>query len=317
MSCECAQCRQHYRTLGIAFGIPSESEIQQAYQESAKQWNPEFFEGYASLRADAEEHYEQIQIAYRELKEHNTDAAGSTVEGAAVQPSIAAIPPSTFIRPTIVTEPSSFIRSTDVSEPSAFIRSSIVPEPSAFTQPSASLPPREEVPAITFRASPDIAFKASPAISFGDAPGCLVAPHFTPEAEEMIAQHLGNGKLGAPLAIVDLSGTRSLPHSYAQFLLLTELGIMVRDVRKIVSLLWFRDLGEIHLIDRQKPGKSGMWQSLFDGGSGGQSKSVLEIYRNNGTLFYSLSGHADDSVKKVIYDFLLGKKNQSQPLARE
>jgi hypothetical protein len=295
MSCECAQCRQHYRTLGIAFGIPSESETQQAYQESAKQWNPEFFEGYASLRADAEEHFEQIQIAYRELKAHNAAMAESTVESFTVQPSSTTIPPSAFIRPTVVTEPSAFLRST------------AVPEPSAFTQPSAGLPPREEAPVFTFRASPPISFR--------DAPGCLVAPHFTPEAEEMIRQHLG--KLGAPLAIVDLSGTRSLPRSYAQFLLLTELGIMVRDARKIVSLLWFRDLGEIHFIDKQKPAKSGMWQSLFDGGSGSQSKCVLEIYRNNGTFFYSLSSHADDSVKKVIYDFLLGKKNQSQPLARE
>jgi hypothetical protein len=255
------------------------------------------------LRKDAEEHFAQIQIAYRELKAHNAVGGGSAVESVAVQPPIAAIPPSTFIRSSVVTEPSAFIRSTDVSEPSAFI------------QPSASVPPREEAPAIPFKAAPDIAFRASPAISFGDAPGCLVAPHFTPEAEEMIRQHLG--KLGAPLAIVDLSGTRSAAHNYAQFLLLTELGIMVRDARKIVSLLWFRDLGEIHFIDKQKPGKSGMWQSLFDGGSGSQSKCVLEIYRNNGTLFYSLSSHADDSVKKVIYDFLLGKKNQSQPLVRE
>jgi hypothetical protein len=248
MSCECAQCRQHYRTLGIAFGIPEESAIEEAYREAVKQWHPDLYENYASLRADAEEHFKQIQIAFRELKEHNAAVAESPVESAVVQP-------------------------------------------------------QEEVPSTSV--------EAAPSISFGDAPGCLVAPHFTPEAEEMIAQHLG--KLGTPLAIVDLTGTRSLPRSYAQFLLLTELGIMVRDARKIVSLLWFRDLGEINLIDKQKPGKSGMWQSLFEGVSGSQSKCVLQIYRNNGTLFYSLSGQADDSVKKVIYDFLHRKKNQSQP----
>jgi hypothetical protein len=253
MSCECAQCRQHYRTLGIAFGIPEESAIEEAYREAVKQWHPDLYENYASLRADAEEHFKQIQIAFRELKEHNAAVAESTVESVAVQPK------NEMVERVIIQ------------------------------------PQREE----------------APAISFGDAPGCLVAPHFTPEAEEMIAQH--RGKLGTPLAIVDLTGTRSLPRSYAQFLLLTELGIMVRDARKIVSLLWFRDLGEINLIDKQKPGKSGMWQSLFEGVSGSQSKCVLQIYRNNGTLFYSLSGQADDSVKKVIYDFLHRKKNQSQP----
>lgn len=305
MSCECGQCRQHYRILGIAFGIPDESEIQKAYQESVNQWNPELFQGYASLQADAEEHLEQIQIAYRGLKEHNSVAAESTVESVAVEPSsfviqpIAVIQPTVATEPSVVTEPWAAIKPNVVIESIAVVGQSAVAEPTAVTEPVAVIQPREE---------------ARP-ISFGDAPGCLVAPHFTPEADEMIAQHLG--KLGAPVAIVDLTGARSLPRSYAQFLLLTELGIMVRDARKIVSLLWFRDLGEINLIDKQKPGKSGLWQSLFEGGSSSQSKGVLEIYRNNGTLFYSLSGHADDSVKKVIYDFLQRKKNQPQPLARE
>jgi hypothetical protein len=308
MSCDCGQCRQHYRTLGIAFGIPEESEIQQAYQEAVKQWNPEFFQDFASLRADAEEHFEQIQIAFRELKEHNAALAESAGESAAVQPPSVVIDPSAFLRSTVVSEPSV------VSEPAVFTQPSFVSEPAVFTQPNAvSEPAVLAQPSAVFERS--VVREAAPSISFGDAPGCLVGPHFTPEAEEMIRQHLG--KLGAPLAIVDLSGTRSPLRNYAQFLLLTELGIMVRDVRKIVSLLWFRDLGEVILIDKQKPGKSGMWQSLFDGGSSSQSKSVLEIYRNNGTLFYSLSSHAEDNVKKVIYDFLLGKRNQSQPLARE
>ncbi len=259
MSCECAKCRQHYRTLGIAFGIPEESAIEEAYRESVKQWHPDLYENYASLRADAEEHFKQIQIAFRELKEHNAAVAGSPVEGGGVQP------------------------------------------------PSVGIQPKEEAPSASFNAAPPI--------SFGDAPGCLVAPHFTPEAEELIALH--KGRLDTALALIDLTGARSNTGNYAQFLLLTELGIMVRDARKVISLLWYKDLGEINLIDKQKPGKTGMWQSLFEGGSGSQSKCVLEIYRSNGTLFYSLSGQADDSVKKVIHDFLLRKKNQSPALARE
>src|ERR1017187_3524750 len=86
MSCDCAQCRQHYRTLGIAYGIPSESEVEEAYHESVKQWHPDLYENYASLRADAEEHFKQIQIAFRELKEHNAAVAESPVESAVVQP---------------------------------------------------------------------------------------------------------------------------------------------------------------------------------------------------------------------------------------
>ena len=80
MSCECAQCRQHYRTLGIAFGIPEESAIQAAYQEGLKEWNPELYQDYEFLRADAEEHFKQIQVAYRELQQHNGPQGGLPVE---------------------------------------------------------------------------------------------------------------------------------------------------------------------------------------------------------------------------------------------
>ena len=56
-----------------------------------------------------------------------------------------------------------------------------------------------------------------------------------------------------------------------------------------------------------------MWQSLMGGPSGSQPKVELEIGRNNGTLFFSISSQAEDSVKKVIYDFLLNAKQQAQP----
>ncbi len=97
MSCDCGQCRQHYRTLGIGFGIPEESAIEEAYREAVKQWHPDLFENYASLRADAEEHFKQIQVAYRELKEHNTvSAEGSPVESGALQPKREEMPPISF-----------------------------------------------------------------------------------------------------------------------------------------------------------------------------------------------------------------------------
>jgi hypothetical protein len=128
------------------------------------------------------------------------------------------------------------------------------------------------------------------------------------EVEEIIARHLG--KIDTALAIVDLGGARSYPASYSHFLLLATRGIMVRDARNIVSLLWYKDLGDIHLIDKQ--GKPGMWQSLVGGSSSGHSKYALEIYRNDGMLFHAISGQVEDSVKKIIYDFLLIRKSQMQ-----
>lgn len=242
MSCECAQCRQHYKTLGIAFGIPEEAAIEEAYREGVKQWHPDLYENYASLRADAEEHFKQIQIAYRELKDHNTvSAAEVKVEKVVVQAQ------------------------------------------------------KEE----------------KPAISFGEAPGCLITKQFTSQIEEMIAPHMG--KLGQAQAIVDISGRRSRTGDFPQFLLLASRGIMMRDSRGMISVLWYADLGEIKLIDQRKQGKPSGWQKFMGGLSGGSSSCVLQIDRSTGVNFCTLSGQVDDSVKMVIYDFLVRQKPQTQP----
>jgi hypothetical protein len=45
--------------------------------------------------------------------------------------------------------------------------------------------------------------------------------------------------------------------------------------------------------------------------SGGQHRYSLRIFRRSGAPFYTIAGQADDSVKKVIYNFLLRKKYQS------
>jgi len=254
MSCDCGKCKEHYRTLGIAYGIPSESEIQEAYKESAKQWHPDLYENFASLRADAEEHFKHIQIAFRELKEHNAIGGEAPTQSARTE------------------SPSQSSRTGSQSQ-------------------SGGAEAVRETP------------RDTPAISFGGALGCQVAPDFTQEAQEIISRNLG--KLGTAVALVDLGG------SYAQFMLLAQLGMMVRDNRNLVSMLWYKDLGDINLIEKQ--GKGGMWQSLVGGASGGQAKSVLEIYRNNGTLFHSISSQVDDSVKRVIYDFLLHEKLQPHP----
>ncbi len=254
MSCDCGQCRQHYRTLGIAYGVPSESEIQEAYREAIKLWHPDQYENYASLRADAEEHFKQIQVAYRGLKEHNATPEELPEESVAVQPRKA-------------------------------------PEESAAAKP-------EDTPSI------------SPSLSFDDAPGCLVAPQFTVEVEEIIALYLG--KIDKALAIVDLDGARSYPASYSHFLLLATRGIMVRDARNIVSLLWYKDLGEVNLIDKRRDGKLSLSQRLIENISGSHHFYSLQINRSDGTRFFSITDQVDDNIKTIIYDFLLIRKSQMQ-----
>jgi hypothetical protein len=253
MSCECAKCRQHYRTLGIAFGIPEESAIDEAYRESVKQWHPDLYENYASLRADAEEHFKQIQIAFRELKEHNATLAGAPVESVVIQPSSVRVGPSVVVQ-------------------------------------------REEE-------APSIAFSAAPAISFDNAPGCLAASQFTDEVKEIIERHMA--KSDTPLAIIDLNGGRTRAN-YSHFFLLTSRGVLVRDARNVMSLLWYKDMGELAYTEKGSTGKSNFWQQI----SGGGAKRSLQIYRSDGNHFFSVPDAVDDNIKEVLYNFLSRQKLQ-------
>jgi hypothetical protein len=221
--------------------------MEEAYREGVKQWNPDLYQDYPSLRADAEERLKQLQVAYRELKEHNTVAAEVPVVKVVVEAR----------RP--------------------------------------DLPPREVVPAI----------------SFGGALGCLTAKQFTSQIEEMVAPHLG--RLGLAQAIVDLSGSRSRNPNFSQFMLLASRGIMVRDSRNMISVIWYTDLGEVKLIEPHQQSKPSGWQKFMGGLSGGAQGTVLQIDRSNGVSFYTISNQVDDSVKMVIYNFLLEQKAQAQP----
>ena len=245
MSCDCAKCREHYKTLGFMFGVPSESEIENSYRELVKQWHPDLYENYASLRADAEEHFKQIQVAYRELQEHNTVTAEAPVRKAAVQ------------------------------------------------TPSVVVQQKEE----------------APAISLAGAPGCLMVKEFTHEIQEMVAPHLG--RLGLAMAIVDLSGSRGRSATFSHFFLLAARGIMMRDSRNIISVIWYTDLGEVSLIDRNKSGKMSSWQKLMGGASSGQPSYELHINRSNGANFCVISNQVDDRVKQAIYEFLMRQKPQT------
>jgi len=171
---------------------------------------------------------------------------------------------------------------------------------SASSEPSFEQRPTESV----YRAVPVV---ETAQISFDGAPGCLMAQNFTAAAKEAFERHLG--RQDSPLAIVDLSQSHN--GSFSQFLLLTSRGIMVRDARNIVSVIWYSDLGTVDLIDRSRPGKS-TWQR-FVGKIGGLPEGyVLQICRSNGALFYSISGEASDAVKSILHSFLLSKKLEAQ-----
>jgi hypothetical protein len=258
MSCDCARCRQHYRMLGFTYGVPTEPEIQEAYREAIKQWHPDLYENYASLRAEAEDRFKQIQVAFRELKEHNSVGAESPAEGA----------------------------------PAGGVSAG-----GAETQGVAgqSVPDKPE---------------ELPYIAFGAATGCLNAGHFTPEAEAIVARHLG--KLGSAVAIVDLGGVRSYDGSFSQFLLLATRGILVRDARNMMSLLWYTDLGEINLVDRGGSAKPGSWQKLVKN-IAGPPKTELQVYRSNGVPFLTIANQVEDGVTTAIYEFLVRQKAQAKP----
>ena len=147
-------------------------------------------------------------------------------------------------------------------------------------------------------------------LSFGKAPGAFTAPRLPPQVEQIIGTHLGPDQKA--LAIVDLSRDGTNPGDFSQFLLMASHAVIVRGAEGNDSIIWYTDLGDISLIDHRKDGKLGVWQTVLEKVSGTEQKYTLEIHRRNGAHFFSLAGQTDDSVKKVIYNFLLHKKYQPQ-----
>jgi hypothetical protein len=154
------------------------------------------------------------------------------------------------------------------------------------------------------------AVEEPPPISFGNSRGCFTTPNFPPRAVSIFGRHLQDTEKA--LAFIDLSGPRAEPEGFREYLLLTSYRLFVRDTFNIVSLLWYTDLGEIKLEERFKGGKPGFWQKTVENISGPQPRLALQIDRHNGTSFYSIKGEADDSVKKVIYNFLLQMKQKTR-----
>ncbi|MGA2652213.1 MAG: J domain-containing protein [Terracidiphilus sp.] len=242
MPCACATCLHHARTLALADKQISKASIRKAFRAQAKLWHPDRFENDEPKRLEAEEHFKQIQVAYRELWEHHENPI--------------------------------------------------------------QLPPEEEI-SPKRRPAPDF-----PHISFGGAPGCFVAPDFSYLAERIAARHLPNPENA--VAIVDLSGAWSTAPTFKQFILFTRDGILLRNARQIISLLWYTHLGEISLVDQRKQGKLGIWQRIVERISGIEQKYALQIDRRDGTSFCIIGSQVDDSVKKVMYSFLLQMKSRAR-----
>jgi hypothetical protein len=148
-----------------------------------------------------------------------------------------------------------------------------------------------------------------PSISFGGAPRCFLTPDFPRHAQQIIADHLGDPENA--LAIVDLSSGGSPADSFSQYILFTLHGILVRNAHKIVSLLWYTDLGEVKLMVRRRYGKLRFWHKLVDKLYGAQPRYSILIYRRNGALFCAFADEMDDSAKKVVYKFLLRRKSEN------
>jgi len=146
-----------------------------------------------------------------------------------------------------------------------------------------------------------------PTIHFGDALGCFAAPDFPGYVREAIeAAHLDSTEV--PIGFVDLSGGKARA---ARYILLGNHKMYIRDASGILSVVWYVDLGSIRLVDRKEQ-KQGAWQRIAEKIAGKTQRHSLQIDRLDLSRFYTLTDRPDDSVKKVIYNFLRQMKSNSQ-----
>ncbi|HUN83256.1 MAG TPA: J domain-containing protein [Terracidiphilus sp.] len=256
MPCVCERCLENAKTLGFAPKAPTKVVVRRAYRVAAKQWHPDRFDRFPAKRAEAEERFKHIQVAYRELWEHCETPVKLVPDRATAEPADA--------EGGLVDDR---VAARKVDEGSV--------------------------------------------LSFGGAPYCFVPPHFSPYASEIIVTTRLEGSEKV-VAFVDLSAGVSGGRAQGEYILLTSYRVFVRDALHIVSFVWFTDLGEVLLVDRNKHGKPRIWNWIVDLFPAINPRFSLLIYRRNRTLLYSLAGGADDRVKRVIYNFLLQKKSQAR-----
>jgi hypothetical protein len=147
----------------------------------------------------------------------------------------------------------------------------------------------------------------TPRIVFGGDAGCFVAPNFPDRIREIIAEARIEAS-DPPVAFIELTpGTASR----SQFILLTGHRMYVRDAKGLLSVVWYSDLGSIRLVDRRDE-KKGAWQKIADTIAGKTQTCSLQIDRLNLSRFHTFTDRPDDSVKKVVYNFLRQMKSNSQ-----
>jgi hypothetical protein len=239
MVCDCKRCVLHFRTLGLD-GRPTNSDvIKEAYRDSVKIWHPDRFESDPRLRLKAEEQFKRVQVAYRELTEHESSCGDST------------------------------------------------------SRDSTS----DETPRKSHKLK---------TVPIGDLSMCFAAPSFPPNLERRVRQQTCMGHSEEILGIVDLSRTECRAGDFSQFFLLSNYGIWVNDGLTRNSFLAYGDVGILNLIDhRDSQGKIGWFQRQVEVASGNQQKLSLEVKRQGGSHYFTLSGPADDKVKVIINDFIL------------
>lgn len=142
----------------------------------------------------------------------------------------------------------------------------------------------------------------APTILFDGSHGCYSMPDVPPVAKRMIDRNIGT--FGFAVAIIDLSGKRS----FSEFLLLTTLGVMLRNELHIVSLVSYADVREARIIDRNMHPESGWWQRLAARITNARPRYALEIVKKDGAVFCSLEKELNDGVKTVVYRFLQQQK---------
>lgn len=167
------------------------------------------------------------------------------------------------------------------------------PTPGFASGPVAEAPP----PPATTPPQPDL-----PHIYFGNIPGCYVGPRFPIPVRDLVATHLQDNERAH--AFIDLSTRPNRPGDLSQYLLLTSYRLFYRNHLGIVSLLWYVDLGDITLTEPPPNRKPTLRQRIRSHFSSPQRTSTLQIQRHNGALFCTLTAEADDTVKKVVYNFL-------------
>ncbi|HEU5350562.1 MAG TPA: DnaJ domain-containing protein [Terracidiphilus sp.] len=163
-------------------------------------------------------------------------------------------------------------------------------------RPTHGAPP-DAPPAGTAPKQPDL-----PHIFLGGMPGGYDAPNFPRAVGEIVAAHLQETERA--LAFLDLSTTPKRPGDLSQYLLLTSYRIFYRERMGIVSLLWYVDLGEISLTEPPPDRKPTLRQRIHARFSHLQRTSTLVIRRHTGAPFCTLTAEADDTAKKVVYNFL-------------